>query len=244
MKSIAIILLCLALPAARATILFTNSTETGGVLQFSEASEIGVADGGWPADDIAPSVGGFSFVLPAGTYSSIGFDAALFSGSSFTMEIFNTTGGVPKTELGSTSIGLTPDFAVVSGSFSGLTLTGGQTYALLAAISPILRGVTWASTSPSSNGTSFSGNVNTNGSISWTAHSGTSLGAFDITGSANTSAPEPGTLVEMLLGFSALMFVRGRIHDDAGAIQKVLGDRFVLFRRRAIRRRAGDVTLR
>jgi hypothetical protein len=207
MKSIAIILFCLGLPAARATVLYTDSTETAGVLQFSEASEIGVAEGGFPADGFLPSVGGFSFVLPTGTYSSIGFDAALFSGSSFTMEIFNTSGGVPTTELASTSVGLASDFQVVSGSFSGLTLTGGQTYALIAAISPAFKGVTWASTSPSSNGTSFSGDVNTNGSISWAAHSNTTLGAFDITGSANIAAPEPGTLAEMLAGLSALMFV-------------------------------------
>jgi hypothetical protein len=217
MKSIAIIFLCLGLPAARATILFTNSTETGGVLQFSEASEIGVASGGFPAGGFPPSVGGFSFVLPAGTYSSIGFDAALTSTASFTIEIFNTSGGLPQTELASTSVGLISDFAVVSGSFSGLTLTGGQTYALIAAITPTLRGVTWASNSPSSNGTSFSGNVNTNGSISWTAHSNTAVGAFDITGNTNTTAPEPGTLTEMLLGFSALMFVvrrRRKVHPN------------------------------
>ncbi len=211
MKSIAIILFCLGLPAARATILYTNSTETSGVLQFSEASEIAVASGGFPSGGFPPSVGGFSFVLPTGTYGSIGFDAALLSTASFTMEIFNTSGGHPQTELASTSIGQTPNLAVVSGSFSGLTLTGGQTYAIIAAISPTLKSVTWASTSPPSNGTAFNGNVNTNGSISWTAFSNTALGAFDITGSANTSAPEPGTLGEMILGFSALMLVVRRV---------------------------------
>lgn len=62
-----------SIPVARATVLYTDSTESGGVLQFSTTVVLGttVTNSEYSSDT------GFAFVLPSGTYDDIGFDLPL-----------------------------------------------------------------------------------------------------------------------------------------------------------------------
>jgi hypothetical protein len=206
-KLIAILGAVLAIPAAHATVLFTDSTESAGdVLQFG-ANQIAVSSS---LDD------GFAFSLAAGSeYEDIGFDAPLSlpggPGGTTTAEIFSESGGLPSALLGSVTVtppsGSGEPTTITSGSFSpSLTLTGGTTYFLV--LKTTAEQVTWWGTSPSTNGNFFFGQQLTNG-ISWNKITDT-LGAFDITGNTVTAAPEPGTIALLLGGIGAMILFRKR----------------------------------
>jgi len=194
----------IALPTVKATVLYTDSTESGGVLQYGSQG-ISAATGGFPG-----ALAGFAFVLPGGTYDNIGFDAPLEQDGTgtTTMAIYSdSSSNLPKTALA--TITIAPSTSAVtldSGSFSGLTLTGGDTYYLVIATTALQ--VVWDGTPTTSTGNYYFGSTFPAGS--WTLEQNLDIGAFDITGQAEAASPEPATIGEVSIGLTALLFFRKR----------------------------------
>jgi hypothetical protein len=207
------LVLCLlsSIPAARATVLYTDTTYSSGVLQYDSSNLILVAD-----DQLNPNnpvsyqyTGGFSFTLPTGQdYSSLGFDVALqYGGGSTQVEIWS--GDSPSTSLGSVTVSPSSSLSVVSGSFSPtLTLTGGTTYYLM--IVTASSGVEWAAATGDPTGTEEEYFDFECCGGSWQPISGITLGAFDIT-TDTSPVPEPTTVGQMLAGLALVFLIRRRI---------------------------------
>jgi len=193
---------------AKATILYTDSTEVSGALQYSSGVIDAVASGEFPA-----YVSGFAFVLASGTYDDIGFDAPLGQdgAGTTTMSIYsNSSNNLPQSALATTTIAPIMSQAsgsLYTGSFSGLTLSGGVTYYLV--IATTATQIQWLGTPTSSTGNYYFGSKST-GSTTWTKETNLNLGAFDITGQAPVATPEPETIGEMSIGLAALIFSRKR----------------------------------